>query len=201
MTVPTPRLFFDYVDPVSYVLELRLRTVEAELGVEAARHPLELAPPPADLVDPVGDDFAERWRLARDAAQVDGIDLRRPSFVPWSRKAHELVLHAREKGAGLAVHDAVFGAFHLEGRDIGRVDVLLEIAVAAGLDNTETRAVLDVDRHLESVRTLRHVAERLALPGVPTLLTEHRMLKGLLDVDALREALSDEVPEHPTETR
>lgn len=201
MTVPTPRLFFDYVDPVSYVLELRLRGVEAELGVAAARHPLELAPPPAALPDPEGPDFAERWHLARNAAREDGVDLRRPSFVPWSRKSHELVLHAREKGAGLAVHDAVFRAFHLEGRDIGRVDVLLEIAVAAGLDNTETRAVLDVDRHLESVRTLRRVAERLALPGVPTLLTEHRTLEGLPDVDALRDALSEEAPENPTETR
>ena len=200
MNIPLPRLFFDYVDPLSYVLELRLREAEDATGVEAARHPLELAPPGGGLLDPDGAEAASRWEGARVAAARDGVDFRRPAFYPASRKAHELVLHARENGRGLEVHDAIFRAFHVEGRDVGRVDVLVELAVEAGLDRTTTKAVLDVDRHLESVRTLRRIAERLGVPGVPTLLTERRALEGIPEAETLRESLAHDAPDTPTET-
>jgi predicted DsbA family dithiol-disulfide isomerase len=198
MTDPAPRLFFDYVDPCSWIVDRRLAALEDELGVEAARHPLELAPPPNAPLNPGAPDVVERWARARAAARDDGLDVRVPPFVPWSRKAHELVLHAREQDVGRAVHDAVFRAWHEEGRDIGRVDVLVELAAESGLDRSATKAVLDVDRHLETVRTLRRVAERLGVRGVPTLLVGDREIAGIPGHDELRRVLENASDDHPS---
>jgi predicted DsbA family dithiol-disulfide isomerase len=99
-------------------------------------------------------------------------------LVPWTRKAHELALHAREEGCFFAVHRALFEVFLLEGRDFGRVDVLLKIAVQHGLDLSLTKAVLDVDRHAPMITAARARAERLGVRGVPTLRVGDRTLEG-----------------------
>lgn len=189
MTRLEPRLFFDYVDPRSFVVDRRLRAVEERTGREAARHPFEVVVPPNPLRDPEDEAWRRAWEEAADAAEEDGTRLARPRIVPWSRKAHELALHAREEGVGREVHRALFDAFHLEGLDIGRVDVLVDLAVGVGLDMTHTRAVLDVDRHLEEVRGLRKAAERLGIGGVPTLLAGGDRSEGLVDAETLADLL------------
>lgn len=191
MSPAPPRFFFDYIDPASFVLEVRLRRVERELGTEVVRHPVELRVPPDPVMDPSSPGWRARWEAARGVAAEEGITLVRPRLVPWSRKAHELGLEAREAGAWEPVHDALFRAYHQEGRDIGRVDVLVDVAIGHGLDRTATRAVLDVDRHLDPLLELRAEAERLDVPGVPTILAGERFTESLPDLDSLRRALSD----------
>jgi predicted DsbA family dithiol-disulfide isomerase len=107
-----------------------------------------------------------------------GVALQRPAIVPWSRKAHELALHAREKGCFRQVHRSLFRAHFSESRDIGRVDVLVEIGAASGLDRTETKAILDVDRYAERLLDWRREAERTAVAGVPTVLFGAERLEG-----------------------
>ncbi|HSR42567.1 MAG TPA: DsbA family protein [Longimicrobiales bacterium] len=179
------RLWFDYVDPVSFLVELRLRRVEARVGAPVARRGWEIAPPPAPPPDVSGPAWSGRWRAVARAAEEEGLELAPPRRIPWSRKAHELALHAAGAGAFEAVHDALFRAYHLEGRDIGRIDVLTELATACGLDRGEVRTVLGVDRWVPEVLEGREAAERLGLRGVPTLARGDTRLEGLADEDAI----------------
>jgi predicted DsbA family dithiol-disulfide isomerase len=172
-----PRLYFDYVDPLSFLFERRLAAIEVEAGILVERIAFELRPPPAPLLDPGGDAWRERWVEARAAAPE--LELARPRLIPWTRKAHELAHEARERGAFDPVHRALFEAFHLEGKDLGRVDVLLEIAVRFGMELSHTKAVLDVDRHTHAVLAARVGAERIGVEGVPALLAGDRRLLGL----------------------
>jgi len=171
-----PRLFFDYVDPLSWLVDRAVTGLEEEGGEPVERHPLELRPPPRPLLDPDEPSWLERWEEAR---RISSTPLRPPALVPWTRKAHELALLAREKGRFAEVHESLFRAFVLEGRDVGRVDILVALAVQSGLDATETRAALDVDRHAEAVEALREEAERLRVRGVPTLLAGGKRIEGL----------------------
>jgi len=178
-----PRLYFDYVDPISYLVELELAAASSPGDLpEPERIPLEVRPPPAPLLDPEGPWWRGRWQAALAAG---GGALVEPGILPWTRKAHELVAHARAAGLGLQAHRAVFEAMFQRGEDIGRVDVLVRIAGALGLDTTETKAVLDVDRHAQDVAALS--AEAAASVGEPPVLSSgERVLRGFHNRDALR---------------
>jgi len=178
------RFFFDYVDPGSWLLERALDQFEGGTNVTVERIPFEVTPPPNPLVDPGTDHWRRFWEGARAASAEEGVALATPRIVPWTRKAHELALHARASGHFAAVHRALFTTFLIEGRDLGRVDVLLDVAARHGLDLTATKAVLDVDRHTAEVEAARTAAERLGVRGVPTLLADHGRLEGFRGRDA-----------------
>jgi predicted DsbA family dithiol-disulfide isomerase len=94
-------------------------------------------------------------------------------------------------GVGDAVRAAVFDAYFEGGRDIGRVDVLVEIASFAGLDRTETKAVLDVDRHEADVTAKRLEAQALGVTDVPALSVDGRLVEGFPDLTGLGTLLPD----------
>lgn len=185
-----PRFWFDYVDPWSFVTEIRLCEAERQTGVDMVRAAFELRPPPAPPWRVDEPAWSARWDTADREGHRMGLDFVRTGSVPWTRKAHELAVHARTADRFADVHSALFRAYHLEGRDIGRIDVLVEIGAQVGLDRTEIRTVLGVDRHLSDVRSLRDSAEREGVGGVPTLAFGQRRLEGLADVDAIVTLLS-----------
>ena len=172
-----PRFFFDYVDPLCWLWERTLAARAEVVGARVRRHPLELRPPPAELLDPEDPTWRARWERVRETLPPEDRPPL-PRIVPWTRKAHELTLHATGKGLAGEVHEGLFRAYVSEGRDIGRVDVLVALAETAGLDRSETKAVLDVDRMSGEVARLREEAERLGIRGVPSLLSGERRLEG-----------------------
>jgi predicted DsbA family dithiol-disulfide isomerase len=177
--MPGPvRFYYDYVDPASFLVERLLGERERLEGIAVERIPFETTVPPAPLVSVRSPEWRRFWSGARELCAEEGVSLAEPRIVPWTRKAHELALHAAEHGKLEDVRRDLFLAFLLEGRDLGRVDVLLDVATRNGLDLTATKAVLDVDRHTEAVAQARADAEREGIRGVPTLLADHGRLEG-----------------------
>jgi 2-hydroxychromene-2-carboxylate isomerase len=179
MTASTPLIFFyDYVDPASLLLELRLRERGFVPGSTLHPLPLEVNPPPHALLDPDRGEWKVHWdRLMADARGL-GLELARPPIVPWTRKAHELVFHAAETKPPGEIHEAIFRAYLLEGRDIGRVDVLVGLAAEHGLDALEAKAALDVDRYAEALETIRSTAMPEGVLRPTTLQWNGRLLGG-----------------------
>ena len=66
-----------------------------------------------------------------------------------SRKAQELSKWAEQRGLGDAFHRAVFEAYFAEGRNIGRLPVLLEIVQVIGGDPEKARIALN-DSHFKA---------------------------------------------------
>jgi predicted DsbA family dithiol-disulfide isomerase len=183
----------DYVDPGSY---LTFRLLEDWAGTlpeppEVTWTPLELRTPSAGLLDPSDPGWGAMVRFMEEEARGAGIPFRLPHFVPLTRKAHELALHGREKGCFDLVHGAIFRAHFEEGRDIGRVDVLVELAAEAGLDGTEARTVLGVDRFLPAVEEARRSLLARQVRGVPTVEASDRVLEGFPDVAGFRRFLEE----------
>lgn len=159
-------LFSDFACPFSYVTEAALGRMEA--AGEARVTPLawELHPAPAPL--PAAD--AGEWRSALEPiAAALGIRFGPPPVPARTRKAHEAAAFAASRGVGPAFRAAVFTARFSEGRDVGRVDVLVELAAALGLDRTETKVVLDVDTFPARVAAEADAGRRAGVEGVPTL--------------------------------
>lgn len=182
---PRPVLYFDYVDPGSYLLDRLLRELLPR-GETALRHPLELRTPPQPLIDAQEADWRAYSSAVRALAEASGIEMIFPPFIPWSRKAHELALHGAEKGQGESVHLALLQARFLDGADIGRVDVLVGLAAGLGLDLSETKAVLDIDRYAQRVEELRNEAGLLGVRRPATLTVGPTSLEGPASIDDLR---------------
>lgn len=183
-------LFFDYVDPASFLLEQRIRAREDSALFPLVLEPFELRPPPLELLDVQDEGWSAHWDSMASAAEGMGIPLVRPWIVPWTRKAHELAMHAREARRLREIHEAIFRAYLQEGRDIGRIDVLVALAQDHGLDGSAVKPVLDVDRHAESVEKKRTRALELGVRRVPTLLWRGRTLEGYPDPAVLETFLT-----------
>ena len=186
-----PRLYFDYVDPGSLLVRRRIAT----LGVDCSLVGYEMRPPPEPLVETADPAWVDYWEDTARELRATGIRPGTPGLVPWTRKAHELTLHATESSdeyAGMAMLDRLFFAYIEEGRDIGRIDVLVSLAIDVGLDEAEIRAVLDVDRWRGAVDRARGEAQAAGVRGVPTLLRAGGRLEGVHDSETIRAFLEDD---------
>jgi len=173
-------------------MDLRVERVCRQLGRAFERTPFEVRPPSEALVDPDEPAWRAYWRDAAEQLTAEGFAIVAPRRVPWTRKAHELGFHARESGVFERVHPALLEAFHLAGRDIGRVDVLIGVAADVGLKDTGTRAVLDVDRYAPGVAEARERALSEGVRGAPTLQMGGRLLEGVRNDEEIRAFLDVE---------
>ena len=183
-------IFSDFTCPFSYVTEAALRRVAAEVGLEVRYRAFELYPAPAPLPLDAGMEWEEALRPLADQA---GVTMRRPGYQSRTRKAHEAARFAGEQGAGAAMRDAIFAGYFAEGRDVGRIDVLVEIGESVGLDRTELKVVLDIDRYTGAVVADEALAARSGIQGIPVLVVGSgpgaRALVGAQSYAALRDAV------------
>ena len=204
-----PGIYFDFVDPLSWVVSQALDRLEAgssgaegepggnrdraRLSAEPDKPGLawvgfELAASPWAGIDPRTPGWRARCAKAREwaeganrwaaglanepqASRWVAAPAGEAAHLPWTRKAHELCEMARGRGAGVQfrARKAVFDAHFREGRDIGRIDVLVALAEQVGLDRTEVKAALDVDHFTDAVAAARKAALRLGVRDVPAV--------------------------------
>lgn len=179
---PTIRLLVvsDYICPWCYVGFTRIEQLRGEFDIELSVGAYELRPgiPPEGIsraeassgrVYPPG--YLENLRAM--AAEA-GIDMKRPSLVPNTRKAHEATEFAREHGRLWEIHRALFRAYFEEERNLGDTDVVCEVAEAIGLDAHELRRALEDRRFAAEVEQQLAWAREAGVTGVPTTVFNER---------------------------
>lgn len=176
--------YFDFVDPVSYLAAQVVLDAGAEAAVDWRG--FELRVPPQPMLNPVDPAWADRQSRALAYAEAAGVPMATPDFLPWTRKAHELAEFAGDKGHRGELVQALFRAHFVAGRDIGRIDVLAEVAAEAGLDGAEARTTLGVDRCAGAVAEARALALERGVDGVPVLAFGGRRLAGLRSPGEIR---------------
>ena len=81
--------------------------------------------------------------------------------------AHRLIHLAAEHGRGDAMKERLLAAYFTEGRPVGDLDTLAELAAEVGLDADEVEATLHSDRYAAEVRDDEAMASSLGASGVP----------------------------------
>ena len=81
--------------------------------------------------------------------------------------AHRLLHLAKKRGVQNELEDRLFASTFTEGRAIGDVDTLVELAGEAGLDVDEAREVLVSDAFADDVRADEQEAAEIGVRGVP----------------------------------
>ena len=95
-----------------------------------------------------------------------------------SRPAQELAKWAEGKGKGDEIHDPIFRAYFVEAKNIGKREVLVEIAQKIGLPADEAVEVLVSRSYKEAVAADWRRCAALQVSAVPTFLVGRYMLVG-----------------------
>lgn len=152
-------------------------------------HPLEICPPTNTPIDSTNQEWVDYNKKVQRLGKQAHLDCTYPISPPWSRKAHELRLYAKKKGVERLVHKEIFRSYFQKHLDIGRIDILVNIASDSGLNPSECRATLDVDRYSEEIQTLGLEAQDNGIKNSPQLKTEAGSLEGPTDIRELRKFL------------
>jgi len=151
--------------------------------------PFELRP---EGTPPIDAEYAERGfrsRVAPMAAEL-GVEMHLPPVRPRTRLAHEAAFFARQQGKEAAMAAAIFRAYWVQGRDIGQVEVLCDIALQAGLDPVELRGALEGRTVREQVDAELRMAHINMIDAVPHFVFDGKFAaSGLQQEAALRRAI------------
>lgn len=82
-------------------------------------------------------------------------------------KAHELLHFAKANGKQLELAERLFRAYFVEGRHVGRVADLADLAAEVGLDREAALQALESEQYLEDVRADQATAGEYGINGVP----------------------------------
>ena len=91
-------------------------------------------------------------------------------MTPNTLAGHRLLWWAEQRKQQGPLAEALFRAYFTEGRDVGRHDVLAEVASEAGLPSVEVRTFLDSEAGKKEVEEEALKGLELGLEGVPFFL-------------------------------
>ena len=135
--------------------------------------------------------IAQAMARLKSVADELGLPLGERHKTYNSRLAQELGKWAESKGNGDAFHNAVFRAYFVDGKNIGNMDVLVDLAKSAGLPEKEARKVLQERSFKEAVDSDWKRSWELGITAVPTFVINRQAIVGAQPYEALEQFLKN----------
>ena len=200
----------DYACPYCYIGEERMKIAIKELGlenlVEIEARAFELDPDaPQDVQTTIVVRFAKKYRLTEPQAaeQIEsisalgrelGIDFRyAATLYTNTRAAHRLYKFAlQQKGSAVAnkLGDLLFDAYFTKNEKLAEHATLLRVAKEVGLDEGQTRTLLESNQYDDEVRFDEREAMLYGIHGVPYFLINGKLaIPGAVSVKAMKHLL------------
>ena len=173
----------DVICPWCYIGKHRLEKAMEIMGdaypLEIIWRPFELNPTlPSQGVNRA-DYLAQKFGSAEHAlsiysrieseARAEGlpIDFGSITTTPNTRLAHKLIHYSGEHGKQNDVIDLLFSSYFCSGKDIGKPDVLLEVAMACGLSLEGADTALASELINQTIEQQEDTALQMGVSGVP----------------------------------
>jgi predicted DsbA family dithiol-disulfide isomerase len=138
-----------------------------------------------DLFRGRGYDVAKMQAQMRARMEAEGLPYGDRRMTYNSRLAQELGKWADTQPGGEAIHDALFKAYFVDGRNIGDADVLLKIAKSIGLPEEGAREVLEKRTFKHAVDADWDKSRQYGVTGVPTFVAGQRGVVGAQPYETL----------------
>lgn len=119
-----------------------------------------------------GDKLKAIHQRFRDIAAEAGVtmDPDTPQKIPNTLNAHRLIHWAGLEGRQTPMVSALFRAYWVEGRDIGDLEVLADVAGEAGMDRAVVARLLASDADMDLIQAREAHARERGVNAVPTFL-------------------------------
>ena len=130
-------------------------------------------------------------RQVAEGAQDTGIEFRFERAIPANtRDAHRLIKYAGEFGKSGEMAERLYKAYFTEGRHVGDVKTLADIAAEAGLDRDVAAEALNGGKYADEVVEDSREAGGLGARGVPFFVIDRKYaVSGAQSSEVFREAL------------
>ena len=120
---------------------------------------------------------------------AEGLPYRPRTHTYNSRLAQELAKWAETRPGGESIHDALFKAYFVDGRNIGDFAVLVDVARSVGLPADEAADALKDRRYRTSVDADWAKSREYGVTGVPTFVSGGRGVVGAQPYETLVQLL------------
>ncbi len=159
-----------------------------------------MRPYPTPTLKPEENYLQNAWKNGvYPTAERFGVEmvLPRVSPQPYTHLAFEGFQYAKEHAKANEYNHRVMKAFFQEEMDIGKVNVLTELATQIGLNGEEFRRALETRKYKEVHEiALHHAYEEANITAVPTFKIGDRVLPGLYDKESLETVIQEEIIKH-----
>ena len=132
-----------------------------------------------------GYDIPKMQAQMRARMAAEGLPYGERKMTYNSRLAQELAKWADSQPGGEVIHDALFQAYFVDGRNIGDREVLVRIAESVGLPGDKAREVIRTRSHSDLVDADWELARRYGITAVPTFVAGGRGVVGAQPYEVL----------------
>lgn len=154
--------------------------------------------------------MSEKFQQVDREAMFTGLNQSgRPYNISFNRIEHLYNSHsalevselARDKGVYEEVHDNLFKAYFLAGKNIGDPEVLYEITGGAGLEKDEVDAALREGRYKERLANAMNEGREQRVSAVPTFVfSDNQTLTGAQPIEMFKFLLAGGINDTPLKT-
>lgn len=208
-------IWSDVACPWCFIGKRRFETAAARFAegggsLEVEYHSFELAPDTPVDFDGTEVDFLVGHK-GMDATQVEGMLAQMAELATTEGlsydfdalqhtntvKSHELMHYAKSQGRQLDMKERLLAAYFEEGRHVGRIDDLADLAAEIGLDRAEAVEALKSGEFAAAVQADKDQAVAYGISGVPFFVIDQKFgVSGAQDpsvfVEVLQKAASGE---------
>ena len=189
------KIYSDYIWPFCYIGKGLVDRLKKEYAINDHWVSFELHPetPPEGMLLSErfkGYDLSSFYEQLRKRGKEVGVVFGTHTLLSNSRLALIASEYARDQGRYDAFHENMFHAYFTEGLDIGKPDVIADVARKSGLDEKETLNAVRDGRYASRLNEVRKEGELLGLTGIPLFIIENKYkITGAQPIETYRNLL------------
>ena len=145
----------------------------------------------AEIYAARGADPEAMYQRMKGLMDTEGLPYGKRTHTYNSRLAQELGAWADTQPGGEALHDALYRAYFVDTRNIGDVDVLLEIVDAAGLSVDGARDAIETGAFKDAVDADWAKSREAGVTGVPTFVAGGYGVVGAQPYEAIEKLIKE----------
>ncbi len=178
-------IWSDIMCPFCYIGKRHFEVAKAQMSfrdeIEVVWKSFQLDPtlPAEGNGETVEDYLSKRKGMAKDQikqmlqqiterGKAVGITFNQEKSIPVNTlQAHRMIHFAQEQGFGSQMEEALFKAYFTDNKNVGKLEVLVELAASIGLDQVKAADYLTSDAGIDAVQEDITEAQRISVRGVP----------------------------------
>lgn len=187
-------IFFDFVCPFCFLGIHKLEEAIGNKNIKVVWHPYELSPGSEDTLDPVRDrvKFESIKKIIFPSAKKLGISIKFPQISPYphTTKAFYGMQYAKEMNLEKQYIKKVFYAFFQQGQNIGRSEVLENLAEEIGLEREKFKNAINSTKYANMhEKALKYFLKDININLIPTYIIGKEIFDGEVETNKLKKAI------------